>query len=79
MVLLVELDSGTVVVGDKAYDADWIRAQIKDQGAIRDFERFPKNLDFMVLRPRRRFSSHTVRSSSRSRLVPTTSSSAWTA
>jgi transposase len=58
--LLVELDSGTVVVGDKAYDADWIRDQIKDQGAIRDFERFLKNLGFMVLRPRRRFSSHTT-------------------
>jgi len=32
--LLVELDRGTVVVGDKAYDADWIRALIKQQGAV---------------------------------------------
>jgi transposase len=32
--LLVDLEAGTAVVGDKAYDADWIRAQIKAQGAI---------------------------------------------
>jgi transposase len=32
--LLVDLDSGTIVVGHKAYDADWIRAHVKDQGAV---------------------------------------------
>ena len=32
--LLVDLDSGTVVLGDKAYDANWIRAQIRSQGAV---------------------------------------------
>jgi hypothetical protein len=38
--LLVDLDSGTVV-GDKAYDADWIRAQIKEQGAVTTFRTRP--------------------------------------
>ena len=32
--LLIDLDNGTIVLGDKAYDADWIRAQIKEQGAV---------------------------------------------
>lgn len=32
--LLVNLALRAVVVGDKAYDADWIRAHIKAQGAI---------------------------------------------
>jgi transposase len=32
--LLVKLARRAVVVADKAYDADWIRAQIKAQGAI---------------------------------------------
>ena len=31
--LLGDLDAGTVVVADKAYDADWIRAHIRAQGA----------------------------------------------
>jgi transposase len=32
--LLVNLARHAVVLGDKAYDADWIRAQIKAQGAV---------------------------------------------
>jgi transposase len=32
--LLINLIRKSVVVGDKAYDADWIRSQIKAQGAI---------------------------------------------
>jgi transposase len=31
--LLIELQDGQIVLGDKAYDADWIRQQIEDQGA----------------------------------------------
>jgi hypothetical protein len=38
--LLVDLDSGTVV-GDKSYDADWIRAQIKEQGVVTTFRTRP--------------------------------------
>ena len=31
--MLIELQDGQIVLGDKAYDADWIRQQIEDQGA----------------------------------------------
>ena len=31
--LLIDLQDGQIVLGDKAYDADWIRRQIEDQGA----------------------------------------------
>ena len=31
--LLTGLTNGAVVLGDKAYDADWIRGRIEDQGA----------------------------------------------
>jgi transposase len=31
--LLIELEDGQIVLGDKAYDADWIRQPIEDQGA----------------------------------------------
>jgi transposase len=32
--LLAEIDRGTIVVADKAYDADRLRAQLKARGAI---------------------------------------------
>ena len=31
--LLTDLDDGSVLLGDKAYDADWIRERIEAQGA----------------------------------------------
>ena len=31
--LLTDLTDGDIVLGDKAYDADWIRDRIEDQGA----------------------------------------------
>ena len=31
--LLIDLQDGQIILGDKAYDADWIRRQIEDQGA----------------------------------------------
>ena len=31
--LLTDLPKGTVLLGDKAYDADWIRESLKSQGA----------------------------------------------
>lgn len=31
--LLTDLAEGNVVLGDKGYDADWVRAQIEEQGA----------------------------------------------
>ena len=31
--LLTDLRDGNIVLGDKAYDADWVRAQIEVQGA----------------------------------------------
>ena len=31
--LLTSLDEGDVLLGDKAYDADWLRRQIEAQGA----------------------------------------------
>ncbi len=31
--LFIDLQDGQIILGDKAYDADWIRRQIEDQGA----------------------------------------------
>jgi transposase len=44
--LLADLDPGTIVIGDKAYDADRLRAHIKAHGAV-------ANIPNMVRRKRR--------------------------
>ncbi len=31
---MIDLQDGQIILGDKAYDADWIRRQIEDQGAV---------------------------------------------